>query len=279
MVLKQIKSISSTASRAQGMGKKAKKQGSKFGMAVILYCLIFSLILSLNTLWHLIPTFTAPSKYLLTFTISLLIGIIHLNKMYENIEWAEDESYFKELGFTLLIAVFALLITYSLVKFLILPGYAEVALYVGMAYFGFSFPYLWSKAARFARLIPEKIHSYWDYPKHPIEPSSEWERDKFVYANLIFTKSLEDPIESTVKVRLPLDAKFGELIYMFVEDYNERRNPEFPIVDLHNSEGTLKWYFKAKKRFGTEAIDPEMTVAANKLRDEQIIYFGRVIAS
>lgn len=279
MVLKQIKSISSTASRAQGMGKKAKKQSSKFGFAVVLYCLIFSVVLSLNTLWHFIPTLTAPSKYILALLISVLLGVIHLKKMYENIEWAQEDSYFKELGFTLLISLIGLGITYSLIKYLIAPDYADVALIISIAYFGFSFPYLWAKAKRFAYLIPEKIHSFWEYPKHPIEPSSEWQRDKFVYANLIFTKSLEDQTESTVKVRLPLDAKFGELIYLFVEDYNERRNPEFPIMDLHNNEGSIKWYFKAKKRFGMAAIDPEMTVAANKLKDEQIIYFGRVLTS
>lgn len=279
MVLRQIKSVSSTASRAQGMGKKAKKQSAKFGFAVILYCLIFSLILALNTLWHYIPTLTAPSKYILSFAISVILGMIHLNKLYENIEWAQEDSYFKELGLTLLISLIALAITFSLIKYLIAPDYAEVALYISLAYFGFSLPYLWSKARRFAFLIPDKIHSFWEYPKHPIEPSSEWQRDKFVYANLIFSKSFEDQSESTVKVRLPLDAKFGELIYLFVEDYNERRNPEFPIVDLYNEEGTIKWYFKAKKRFGMSAIDPDLTVEANKLRDEQIIYFGRVLTS
>jgi len=279
MVLKQIKSISSTASRAQGMGKKAGKQTAKFGMAVVLYCLIFSLILALNTLWHYVPTLTAASKYILTFIISVLLGMIHVKKLYDKIEWAQEDSYFKELGFTLLISLIALVITYSLIKFIISADYAEVALYISCAYFGFSLPYLWSKAVRFAFLIPDKIHAYWDYPKHPIEPSSEWQRDKFVYANLIFTKSLEDQTESTVKAKLPLDAKFGELIYLFVEDYNEHKNPEFPIVDLHNAEGNLKWYFRAKKRFGMSAIDPEMTVAANNLRDEQTIYFGRVLTS
>jgi len=279
MVLKQIKSISSTASRAQGMGKKAQKQSATFGKAVILYCLIFSLILALNTLWHYLPTLTAPSKYLLTFIFSVIMGMIHVKKLYDKIEWAREDSYFKELGFTLLISLFALGINYSLISFLIQPDYSKVALFISCAYFGFSLPYLWSKALRFALLIPDKIYAYWDYPRQPIEPSSEWQRDKFVYANLIFTKSLEDETESTVKAKLPLDAKFGELIYLFVEDYNEHKNPEFPIVDLHNAEGNLKWYFKAKKRFGMSAIDPNLTVAANKLRDEQTIYFGRILTS
>jgi hypothetical protein len=277
MVLRQIRSAASGANRAMNMGKKVQKKSAKFGYAVVIYCVVFSVVMALSTLWNFMPTITAPFKYILTFALSLLMGIIHLKTLYAKIDWAQPETYFKEFAFTLLIPLIAGVISASLVHYLIIPGYGKVAIFISLAYFSFAIPYLWMKSYRFAMLIPEKVFSYWEYPQHKIEPSSEWERDKFVYANLIFSKSIKDETESTVKVRLPLDAKFGELIYMFVQDYNERRNPEFPIEDLYRPDGSIKWFFQAKKRFGTSTIDPNLTVAANKLKDEQVIIFGRAL--
>jgi hypothetical protein len=279
MVLSKIRSVSSKANRVKGYGKKIEKKSANFNFAVILYCAVFALILSLSILLNFLPTLTAASKYAFTFFLSVLMGIIHLKMMYNKIEWAQKETYFKEFALTICIPFIAGLISVLLVHYLLTPGYGGVAIFISIAYLSFIIPYLWSKTYRFALLIPERIFTYWSYPQHAIEPSSDWQRDKFVYANLKFSKSLEDQAESTVKVRLPLDAKFGELIYLFVEDYNERRNPEFPIIDLHKPDGSLKWHFSAKTRFGSRPIDPDQTISANKLKDEQEIHFARVLIS
>jgi len=279
MVFNQLNRVKSAAGSAYGLGKKVNKKAVKIGYKVIAYIAIFTLVLSLNVLWNFAVTLTAQSKYLLSLFISLLAGYVHITLLYNKVEWAQRETFLKEFGLTLLIPLFATIISVLLMHFLILPGYGLVALFICISYFSFTVPYLWTKTMRFANLIPEKIYTYWEYPKHTVEPSSDWQRDKFVYANLIFTKSLEDEEPSTVKVRMPLDAKFGELVYLFVEDYNERRNPEFPIVDLHNPSGSLKWVFSVKKRFGNRMVNPDETVAVNKLKDDQDIYFGRVLIS
>jgi hypothetical protein len=143
-------------------------------------------------------------------------------------------------------------------------------------------PFLLNACFEQALQIGEKEYKYWEYPENFIEQQPTWNRERVVFSNLNFRRKQNENFVTTIKVKLPKEANFGELIYLFMKDYNENRSPENPIDGLSRKQGTLGWFFKTDNKGITKVwkrkrlIDTDMTVEENGIEEDGHIYFERI---
>ncbi len=84
-----------------------------------------------------------------------------------------------------------------------------------------------------------------------------------VYANLIFNLKSTDDRHKRIEVRLPTEANFGEMIYLFINDFNENKQPDDPIRDLRIETviGIYDWEREVRQ---TVSLDLEMATDIRK---------------
>lgn len=250
----------SKAYQAMGRAKNVQSKAARFDMKIVGYVLAFSIVLAANAFWHFATTFTMPLKFILAFTISILLGWLHFILMYKLIDWTQKETYFKELLVTFVIWLVATGISIFITDLLILENYHFTAFLYGLSFLAFLFPFLLYKTFQQGAWIPLKEYSYWEFPRHPESPTTVWDENKVTKAVFVLNKSISDEKSIMVTVKIPLNAKFGEFMPAFVQYYNETVNPEYPISDLNAPDGKIKWNFMVRTTFGKKPIDPERTV-------------------
>ena len=125
-------------------------------------------------------------------------------------------------------------------------------------------------------MVEEKEFKLWYFPAKIPEENLRWNPDKILFANLAFTKSNDVPAFTTVKARLPLEARLGDLTFLFVTDYNQNRSPESPIKDLGGPGGSYGWIFFVKKSLGrVRVLDPEQTIEDNGIIEDSTVILRR----
>lgn len=165
------------------------------------------------------------------------------------------------------------------------PGFAWV---LALAALGMLVPHLMLLAYEAAYAFEPRAYQLWYFPEDHRDREPLWDKDRIVIANLHFKRKEQEPLVTTVNARLPMDAALGELIYLFVKDYNENRFPGSPIESLIHADGSLGWLFHTRRfllpksrklAFSTRVLDPSLTVAENAIGRDADIYFQRVITS
>ena len=167
-------------------------------------------------------------------------------------------------------------------------GESGFAWILALSALGMLIPHLMLLAYEAAYAFEPRAYQLWFFPEDHREREPLWDKDRIVIANLHFKRKEHEPLVTTVNARLPMDASLGELIYLFVRDYNENRFPGSPIEEIGYSDGSLGWLFhtrrfllskRRKLAFSTRVLDPALTVAENAIGRDADIYFQRVITS
>ncbi|NEN23575.1 TssN family type VI secretion system protein [Cryomorpha ignava] len=274
---------------------QAKGIQAKVNKAVVMHFLLFLLIGILMGLAVFIPFYTTSSYSVLKtlfigfFVLGLLLGHWHKTRMLKKIDWAPSGKFFPRffLSLAVYLAVFSGILLMLMVLPKIIPSYVSetnfsISALLAASTISILLPFLINEAFEYAAEIESKEYKYWEFPQNYIEKQPTWNRDRVIYSNLNFRRKENENFVTTVKVKLPKEANFGELIYLFMRDYNENRSPENPIGELTPQQGTLGWFFKTensgitkvlkKKRF----IDTELTVEDNGIQEDCHIYFERI---
>lgn len=278
----------SGASKAGTVGKKAYAWGGKFLLHAALYLVLGILLGALSLIDTLRPNgaFTPTVLLSITAVVCLVLGIFHTNWVTGRGEG--QRQFWPELGMVLVVAL-ALALG-------ILVGHLSPPLFdLGVGVFA------WNAAAASGMLMMPMLlwwtfgaglayeprrYELWFYPKHYREQQPTWNKDRVMIANLHFNRKANEDIHTTVNARLPEEALLGELIYLFIKDYNENRFPNDPIKDLRRDDGSLGWLF-VRKRFvftkqrrwawSTKVLDPALTVFQNGISRDADVYLERVI--
>lgn len=167
-------------------------------------------------------------------------------------------------------------------------GHPAFAWIIALASLGVLLPHLVLLAYEAAFAFEPRYYQLWHFPVDQREREPQWDKDRIVIANLHFKRKEYEPLVTTVNARLPLDAALGELVHLFVKDYNENRFPGTPIEELHYPDGSLGWIFRTRRfllpksrklAFSTRVLDPALTIADNRLGRDADIFFERVITS
>jgi hypothetical protein len=278
------------------MAKAAQSKAAKFDRKMVLHMLLYILFgLVLGTL-AFVEFFgryggSVPKMvFLATAVLCVPLGMLHEGWLVRRAEG--DRSPGAELLVTFITMLF--LGVGIFLGHLFFPaltstgGQPEFAWIIALSALGMLVPHLMLLAYEAAYAFEPRRYQLWYFPEDQREREPLWDKDRIVIANLHFKRKEHEPLVTTVNARLPMDASLGELVYLFIKDYNENRFPGSPIESLLHTDGSLGWLFhtrrfilpkRRKLAFSTRVLDPSLTIAENAIGRDMDIYFQRVITS
>lgn len=128
------------------------------------------------------------------------------------------------------------------------------------------------------REIPQDIHKVWYFPLDADEVDYDHVDTSVIYMlELEYSKSINDPRLTNTKLRAPVSMKFGDWFRSFIESYNYKHE-EDPIQYSYSGEEPHGWIFYVKPSMLGSArfIDPDQTIAENKISEKNVIQAKRV---
>jgi uncharacterized protein with PQ loop repeat len=280
-------------------GKAVKGKAVKLDKPVLMHFLLFLLWGIILGLVIFIPFYTTASYsrlkvlFAVFFGLGLLFGNWNKNRMMKKIDWAPTAKLFPK--FVLTLAVYLALFGGILLTFLLLPMFLSaytsettlsISLLLAASPISVFIPFLLNETFNQALEIEPKSYKVWEFPQNYIEKQPTWNHDRLVYSNLSFRRKENENYVTTIKAKLPKEANFGELIYLFIRDYNDNKSPDEPIRQLTEQDGTYGWLFRKynkdhkgiKKLWTKESVllDPELTIEGNDMEEDCHIYFERI---
>ncbi len=217
--------------------------------------------------WHLL---------ILLQLLFLILGIIHVNVIYDTFEWALEKKFFPELGFTAFLWILGI-IPFTLILSLVNDSQLYFWLAGGSIFF--IIPLFFVRSFDYAISIPDKILKKWLFPVNERieDPTDDEMKEPFIVSLLIERKAGNDLTQ--FKIKAPKRIRVGKLFYFFIEDYNDQ-HPETPIevVDRFGQPHSWQFYFQPKWGgiFGKVYVDPDLTVYQNGIRENSIIICERL---
>lgn len=290
----QSKGMQKSAKSKFSRGKAVSAKAASFNKAVGIHLLVFWLVGLILGCTVFLPFFSLPGYPLASYTyagialLSIFIGVWSQKRASKKIDWYTGVGFLPKFWLTL--GVFGVLflgitLLYSCISYF--TGLAEVPLaitaLIASASMTCLIPLLFRTGFERAMAIEPKHYRLWEYPENYIERQPTWNRERIVFANLHFKRKESENLVTTVKVKLPKEAIVGELIYLFMRDFNENRSPDNPIQQLSAREGVQGWMFKVnntglralfkKKRL----VDTDSTIEENNIEEDQHLYFERLL--
>jgi len=277
------------------MAKAAQSKAAKFDRKLVLHMLVFLLLgLVLGTL-AFVEFFGAHDRsvpklvFVATTLLSIPLGMLHEAWLVRRAEG--DRVPGPELLITAITMLFlglGIFLGHWLFPKVGGGGEPAFAWIIALGALGMLLPHLLLNAYEAAYAFQARQYLLWYFPENHKEREPQWDKDRIVIANLHFRRKEHEPLITTVNARLPLDAALGELVYLFIKDYNENRFPGSPIESLHYADGSLGWLFHTRRfllpktrklAFSTRVLDPSLTIAENGIGRNADIYFARVMTS
>jgi hypothetical protein len=215
--------------------------------------------------------------------------MLHVRRMFNKIEWADEYRLGPEFLLTFVVALMSAVGLFLMHLFI--PSFVTSMGDVG--YFAFMMsssaiwllvPFLMFHAHMAASDIERPVYPLWYYPKNYMEKQPTWDREKVVYANMVFEPTYGEGRVKKIEVRLPMEANLGEVIYLFINDYNENKSPDNPINNLRKEDKSIGWLFSSPKRLGKlkigkKYLDPELSIEENMILPQQDINFERIFSA
>lgn len=292
----QGKAVKAGAKSKFSQGKAVTAKAAKFNKAVGKHLLLFFLVgLFLGTT-AFIPFFAHPGVSLAGYTyigialLSLFLGQWNGRRAAKKIDWYEGNTFGPRMWLAL--GVFASLFAGILLVYVLLSAFVpfvevplSLSLLFAVAPITLLVPLLVGESFERVAAIQPKDYTLWVYPENYVEKQPTWNRDRIVFANLHFKRNERENLITTVKVKLPKEALLGELVYLFMRDYNENRSPDNPILQVTSRDGVDGWLFKTNNK-GIAAlfkkkriVNVDLTIEENKIEEDQDLFFERVIST
>lgn len=153
-----------------------------------------------------------------------------------------------------------------------------LAPWYAMCVLPFVLPQFLTTAFNAYRSIPQEIHKVWYFPLHADEVDYDNIDTSTIYMlELEYSKSINDPRITNTKLRAPVSMKFGDWFRSFIENYNYKYESD-PIQYTTIDQTPLGWIFYTKPSLlgKSKYIDPDLTIAENKITEKNIILAKRV---
>jgi len=284
------------------MAKAAKKRSARFSKSVLFYLLAYFFVGAVAGLVVLIPVhgFSGYSRIKLIFIglfiAFILFGVRHARRFYQKIDWAHPARLLPELLTTIgLVAL--IMLGFSLTFYFMatgiswLNGMQVFTLVLAGSAVGFIIPFIMDRLYTSALEVEEDEYNLWYYPKDYREKQPVWDRNRLVFPNMVFRPKMMEKRAKVIEVRLPMGANLGEVMYLFIQDFNQNKSPEEPIDNLRWSDDSMGWLFSVPRKtwnlkfggrtksyhFGRRYLDTELTVEENRIGEQMNVYFERVI--
>lgn len=201
----------------------------------------------------------------------LILGVLHIYLLSLWFSTLFSDGSIKALGFTLLLSVLSALVIvllYHKISNTLIMG-------IGMAtaLVGFLFPVFVAKVYQTYLLIPAKEYKKWYYPVGQSLPDMDLlDLSRVLVIQFEFTKKADETAFTNFRAKAPNAMLFGELFFIFLNDYNDR-NTGSPIEYLLSDQSPYGWLFYKKAPWykRRKYMDPDLTFQANGIVDNETI--------
>ncbi len=244
---------------------------------IILYYLSVSIIISACGFIGLVPAIVQTGSSLYFFLLQLFflgLGVL-VSFLWQRNTIEELKGQTSRLSGILFVATNALM---GMVGFTLVFYYCSseaIAPYYGLAVVPFVLPHFLKASYAIYTEIPQEIYKIWYFPEDDID-LGKVDMSTIFMLELEYSKSINDSRLTNTKLRAPVGMKFGDWFRAFVEDHNYKHDMD--PIHYQNIDGTPQgWIFYVKPSFlGTPRyIDPDLTIAQNKLSEKKAIIVRR----
>lgn len=251
----------------------AKKNKLLSNKKVIFYFLLTCVILILPALLGFIDYWFMPYAYIGLMVLYLILGYYNLNILSNIIEDYNEKPYYVELLIVFVI-MFVSMAFFSLI--FNLCNELQYGLWACTCLLTFIFPSLFLKAYDTFMAIPLEIYLIWSYDKENRRMTEDdFDTSKVIVVEVSMFKQVIDTEPLNIKAKSSEVTPFGPWFKTLISDYN-KKSPLTPIAH-GNDMDSFGWIFYVntsilgRKRY----IDPNLSFAANKLKEKNVIFAKR----
>jgi hypothetical protein len=254
-----------------------KKNAALDNKTLIIFSLTCALLAGIQGFWGIIGDIFSPYYYAFAQLVYIAGGILYVQSLGKYIS-PKLKSY--QLLLEIIITIFVLILgmfVFSLIYNALSPipnGFMASSCVVA-----FTLPLLfyWTFLAYIN--IPIDIFKIWRYNAASVNANrlDGVDFNKLLVLELEFGRKINDEDRMKVQVKALPDMYFGEWFGMFIENYN-RKFPDNPIASENETGEAHSWIFYVKPSIFSRRkyIDPDLSVAANKIREKYTIITKRV---
>ncbi len=159
-----------------------------------------------------------------------------------------------------------------------LLDHSDLAPWFALSVLPFVLPQFLRTAFEAYRSIPHDIHKIWYYPIGADEVDYDHVDTSTIYMlELEYSKGINDPRLTNTKLRAPVSMNFGDWFRSFIENYNYKYESD-PIRYQNADHTPMGWIFYTKPGLlkASKFIDPDRSIAENKISEKDIIQAKRV---
>ncbi|WP_019944771.1 TssN family type VI secretion system protein [Dyadobacter beijingensis] len=209
--------------------------------------------------------------YPMAMSFFLVLGILHVYLLSQWFGRLFESRSARAVGFTLLITLvtaLVILLLYHKIARELLKG-----LGMATALVGFLFPVFVARVYQSYLEIPLKEYKKWYYPVgQPLPDMDLLDLSRVLVIQFEFTKRADEPAFTNFRAKAPHSMLFGELFFIFLNDYNDR-NPASPVEYLAPDGTPYGWLFYKKQPWYKRRVymDPDLTFQANHIVDNETV--------
>lgn len=251
-----------------------KSDGQLKNMRVILIFLLFTVLISAGGLLSKASS-DSMSTFFMVQVFCLVLGYVSSFLMKKEFFGQMANEKVSKTCFVLANA------TAGMIGFTMLFNHFNdmgLAPYYSLSAFSFVLPQFFATSFEAYTEIPQEIFKVWYYPEEEKEIDfDKIDTSKIFMLEMEFSKSISDNKLVNSKAKAPLGMGFGDWFMSFIENYNHKFDND-PIQYLNADNTPNGWIFYVKPSFfgGSKYIDPDLSIADNKLSEKNVIIARRV---
>lgn len=252
----------------------AKKNKLLSNKKAIFYFLLSCLILAIPALLGFIDYWFMPYAYVCLLFLYLILGYVNLIILKKVFSELTEKPYYVEF-LCVFVVMFVGIALFSLA--FNLCNELQYGLWASTCLLPFIFPSLFRKTHKAYMDIPVEVYKIWSYDKEERGLVEErYDSNKIIVVELELFKQVSDKEPLNIKAKASEDMPFSVWFKVFLEDYN-KKSPEGAIVyaDFIDSYGWI-FYINTAILGRKKYIDPDLSFAQNKIKEENIIIAKRV---
>jgi len=243
---------------------KAIKKALLYGCFVLLIIAAITLVFTTNIEWDL----SFYIKKIIFLSALLIVGILHTFLYPAFLPNLQNKKLGFGLWFTLLLAVLCGIVTFALF-YVAQFNYKQIALAAACS---FLLPAIIAAAWKYFEAISTKTYQAWVLPAKLFSQN----KTSLIVDSLkikIKFKINQSAIEEKIfSVTVPRRMLLGKMFQQFIMD----RKSDADIELTHKGQKPYGWRFLLQKSFGTILLDPETSIANNKIKENDSIVIERL---
>jgi len=141
----------------------------------------------------------------------------------------------------------------------------------------FVFPLLYTQTVNSYFDIPIEIYKVWKYSEEYDSDTLRINRKRSIVMDVEIFRKVDDPASERITGKASEDVIFGQWFQRMIDDCN-LKSPSSPIVYKNEGGAYYEWVFYTKPSFFKRRfyIDPDLTLADNRLKQHDVIIAKRV---